>query len=85
MFIFLFLSYLCSKCPVGTSVSGKYFGLPPHSPSSGDFYMFERIWCRVETSINDHLRDFASIMEKYKVVQNFPVEEDRNHDDYKFF
>ena len=29
--------------------------------------------CRVEAAITDHLRDFVSNMEKYKVVQVFPM------------
>ena len=28
---------------------------------------------RVEAPIKDHLRDYAPSLEKYKVVQNFPI------------
>ena len=34
--------------------------------------------CRVGASITDHLRDFASDREKYKVVQIFLMFVDRN-------
>ena len=33
----------------------------------------------------NHLRDFAFSLEKHKVVQNYPMEEDRNQVDCKFF
>ena len=39
---------------------------------------------RVETPIIDLLRDYVPTLEKYKVVQTFRVEEDRNHKDCNF-
>jgi hypothetical protein len=38
---------------------------------------------RVEAPITNHLRDFGAHHNKYKEVQNFPIEVDRNHEDYK--
>ena len=38
---------------------------------------------RVEAPITDYLRDFASDLEKYKMVQFFLVHEDRNKEDCK--
>jgi hypothetical protein len=38
----------------------------------------------VEGPITNHLRDYASNLEKYKVVQILPVYEDRNQEDCKF-
>ena len=39
----------------------------------------------VEAPITNHLRDFIPDLEKYKAVQNFPLFEDRNHEDCQFF
>jgi hypothetical protein len=40
---------------------------------------------RVEAPITDHLRDFSTNLEKYKVAQNLPMWEDRNEEDCKYF
>ena len=40
---------------------------------------------RVEAPITNHLRDFASNLQKYKVVQSFSMQEDKNHEDCNFF
>ena len=39
---------------------------------------------RVEAPITNHLRDFGANHNKYKAVQNFPMQKDRNQEDYKF-
>ena len=39
---------------------------------------------RVEERITDHLRDLLPDLEKYKVVQNFPMWECRNKEDCNF-
>ena len=36
---------------------------------------------KVETFMIDHLRHFALNLEKYKEVQNFPMQEDINQED----
>ena len=40
---------------------------------------------RGEAAITNHLIVFAQTLEKYKVVQIFPMSEDRNQEDYIFF
>ena len=40
---------------------------------------------RVGASLIDHLRDYVLDLGKYKAMQNFPMQEDRNKEDCNFF
>jgi hypothetical protein len=75
------LSISCVKWP---SILNKFllFGTCPQI--RGHFQCPKREEIRVEVPITNHLRESMSNMEKYKAMQNFHVQEDRNKEEYIF-